>query len=215
MPRQDYEKFIRLADTELGNQFYITTINNDAHHSTPWLKVKKKNTLFVMDPKTASLDRGGIFVDVFPFDEISEKSKTESYRLMVYSIISACINWRKNRTDATWKIKLLSKLLTPVPISVLSKFMNKCVIGHGNMMICYGGAYPLQRKKYKITDILPTTNIMFEGKAYPAPQHFDAVLQQLYGEDYMLLPPVEKRKTHLPQLISFDVENDQLSEWMQ
>ena len=51
------------------------------------------------------------------------------------------------------------------------------------------------------------TIIKFENKLYNCPNDSDAVLKNVYG-DYMKLPPVEKRITHLPKKILFDMKGN-------
>ena len=53
----------------------------------------------------------------------------------------------------------------------------------------------------------PLKKIKFEGKNYYAPNNHQAVLKLLYGNDYMQLPPVEKRRTHKPIKIEFEKED--------
>ena len=47
--------------------------------------------------------------------------------------------------------------------------------------------YRVSRREY---DILPLTNIPFEGHEFPAPKNADAYLTKLYGE-YMTIPEVQ------------------------
>ena len=53
-------------------------------------------------------------------------------------------------------------------------------------------------------DIFPLKEINFCGKKFYAPNNYKDVLIQLYGNDYMKLPPIEKRVTHNPIKIVFE-----------
>ena len=50
----------------------------------------------------------------------------------------------------------------------------------------------------------PAGELMFCGKMYSVPHDYDGVLRSIYGDDYMQLPPIEKRVTHNPVRLSFD-----------
>ena len=61
----------------------------------------------------------------------------------------------------------------------------------------------------KLEELLPTKEIEFEGHMVMGPNKPEAYLTNLYGKDYMTLPPVEDRKTHAPFVLKFGDEQDQ------
>ena len=50
----------------------------------------------------------------------------------------------------------------------------------------------------------PPIKVKFEEKYYAAPHNYEYVLKRIYGENYMQMPPIEKRVTHNPVKLSFD-----------
>ena len=72
-------------------------------------------------------------------------------------------------------------------------------------VIDYSTLYPhVMDKKW----IYPTKEIMFENKLYSCPNDTDLFLKNIYG-DYMKLPPKDKRVTHLPKKILFDIRDEE------
>lgn len=58
----------------------------------------------------------------------------------------------------------------------------------------------VSRHIFKYEDILPLTEIMFEGETFKAPHHPEDFLAEIYG-NYMKLPPEEERKPHYSSVI--------------
>ena len=55
---------------------------------------------------------------------------------------------------------------------------------------------------YRCEWFLPSVDIEFDGMALRGPRDADAVLRTYYG-NYMELPPMEDRYTHLPLVLDF------------
>jgi len=45
--------------------------------------------------------------------------------------------------------------------------------------------------------------VLFEGRSYVCPNEARLYLSRMYGDDYMEIPPVKKRKTHYPFYVVF------------
>ena len=70
MPREDYEKFLKIAKTELDKKYYLHDISIDKNYWQPFIKIRKNNTLFDEKMIDNIETHKGIFVDVFPFDNL-------------------------------------------------------------------------------------------------------------------------------------------------
>lgn len=210
MPREDYNKFISLAEKELKNKYFIHYIGNDKNFYLNFLKIKKKNTLF--DEKLIEkIDtKKNIFIDIFPYDEV-ENPHAKSFIIKNYIY--------KNLTPlALYKTKILEKnklrrpwlrfLVLPFTYQSILKFQRKIEISENKKENCqfvtsYTGSYNFQKETLPKEKIYPLKEAEFEGKKYYIPNDYDYYLTNIYG-DYMKLPPKEKRIAHLPNKIIFD-----------
>lgn len=69
MPRNDYEKFIDVCKNELSDDFYLHSIETDKTYWLPFIKIRKKYTIFE-EKNIAGLGcKTGIYVDIFPLDD--------------------------------------------------------------------------------------------------------------------------------------------------
>ena len=70
MKRDDYEKFMREAPSIISKGFFIQCIKTEPNTPFYFIKVRKDNTLFVQQEFKDIQMHHGIFVDIFPFDNI-------------------------------------------------------------------------------------------------------------------------------------------------
>ena len=206
MPRADYEKFLQIAKYELDPKFFLQTIDSDKRWKRYYSKLRMNNTLFV-EQKDCHMDwHHGIFVDIFPFDmgkrniPILNKIKAVFVRIVNNHIIITNGELPGNRLHY-----VLSKVLSDDFFLKLRESWSK---GKGDCYISYGGLYGIDKEIIEINKCDPPTKVKFEGKEYFAPRDYDYYLRNIYGDTYMELPPVEKRVTHNPVRVSFDVSGE-------
>ena len=114
MPREDYEKFIKMAKEELNDNFYIDNKDTNDEYYLNFTKLRKKNTIFEQDFQVNYDGPKGIWIDIFPIDESKKENsiKLQIQQKLNYIIYSIChyksgfffikkiINNKKNN----WKI---------------------------------------------------------------------------------------------------------------
>lgn len=77
MTRDNYERFIQIAQSELGNKYFLQTPDTDPHVPFFFAKVRKNNTVF-SESQFMKIDmHQGIFVDIFPFDKLPRSKRKE------------------------------------------------------------------------------------------------------------------------------------------
>lgn len=205
MPRDDYEKFIRIAKTEYAEEF-ITEAPGDENYIYPFVKIGMKDTVLIEGDMIKNYGVRQLYLDIFPVDgypdDLSEKGKK--------------IYYDKIRDI----LKKHGKAIAPVRPSTLSWWRKPFVV----VKFFWYGYYRLQgphkyvkhflelTQKYKFEDcdkvawnwvywgrtwiakdkFLDRTLYDFEGHKFWSVRDYDDWLTRCYG-DYMTPPPPEKR----------------------
>ena len=77
MPRADYERFARIAQEEMGQDYFLQTPQTDPHVPFFFMKVRMNGTEFNEGTFRKLNIHQGIYVDIFPFDRMPENKKIE------------------------------------------------------------------------------------------------------------------------------------------
>lgn len=220
MPRKDYEQFLRIAAEELPDCYYIQHFSTEAASPFYFTKVRKKNTLFVEYYLKDSPIRQGIFVDIFPFDNVPEGQLRKKlhfrfcrtvYQLyLCKSLTTVCssrIQQKNNRKSAVRKV--IHFLLRPVPKKWLFQLLDSSVQKYNGRQAIEISHIVRRRLRVKLEDLHPVCFLPFGDYEMPVPRDYDAYLRAQFGS-YEELPPEDKRYGHLPYLVEFESQGDYL-----
>lgn len=200
--RPEYEKFRKVVKKELDrSRFYFQDERATKGYRWSYGKIRRKGTTFLREHQEHMPYAQGIFIDLFPFDGISDNyymRAAENFEAFVmrkifYSKVGQYAE--KNKIKRT-----VYKVLAKIPENKAKKYyhgMIKRAAGHKDSMLVrtfgekdFGCAYGYMRSWFENSG-----EIEFEGKIFPSVADYKSYLTMFYG-DYMKLPPVEKRKTH-------------------
>ncbi len=207
MPRDDYNKFLKIAQDLLGENYFMQTYKTD-DYPLLFTKIRKNNT-FMEDKKYKNLNMNrGICIDIFPLDNLPKnKLKLFFYtkRIFFWYILSVVVDKRiilshhKNKNLLKNFIRFFMKLFLLNNDRVYSRY-DKIMQKYNNKDCCSflslseGCSFHRKKKSFPskkwIEDIV---EIDFEENKFYAPVGYDDYLTYLYG-DYMQLPPKEKRR---------------------
>lgn len=209
MMREDYELFIKKASVLLADNFVLQHYLIDPGTPTYQAKVRKNGTKFVEDYLKDIPVNQGIFVDIFPYDVVTEDSrKRAAYekkaRFCRRLFVSKTVNVstvEKNKTKKTL-FNVMRKLIkiTLLPISK-QKLYDMCdaqmrLYENEKSTLLECCANVPQSKD----DFYPLMTLDFDGFSMPVPNNWDSILKKEYG-NYMQLPPKEKQYTHAPSIL--------------
>ncbi len=203
MPREDYEKFVKLAPTELGSEFYFEGINANKHYWLMFSKVCRKNTLF---DEAASHESGrsfGIFVDIFVLDTTKGISKSVKWRKwFVRKCVVMMATKEVHKQKSSFK-KAISKILPLKLVNKIAAGAMKGICKKGEYYTNFASQYSVAKQTIPKKHYGEGKRVSFEDRQYCAPCEPEAVLASIFGAKYMELPPVEKRRTHYPVKVVF------------
>ena len=218
LPREDYNQLIQiLLETNKNGVYILQNEKNEKKYYLPYAKLRKKGTIFKEEAAPDVYKEEGIFLDIFPLDRIKNPN-SKTTKLCVRSIkainhilcFRMCRNYYKNKLKKNQY--LLISLLTPLfllfPNKTLLKWEHALMKkdNHKNCRYVFnlrGGSRLKEEDIIKADVYFPAREEWFEGRKYLVPGKIQEYLELLYKEDYMQLPPKEKRISHSPLELRF------------
>ena len=213
MPRSDYDKFLKIAKDELDSKYFVDSMENNKNYLLPFAKIMKKNTLFIESVRNNVDGNNGIFIDIFPFENVKKGGLGYKIRFAIsYALVDTLFYKSKLRKLKNTMFKPLTVIFSFLTKKRLKKILHfvvtKCKDDNSKYISVIGTGYGYRKELMKREDILPTKEVLFENRKVSGMANPNAYLKSLYG-DYMKLPPKEKRINHMPEKIIFDVANEE------
>lgn len=218
MFREDYEKFEKVFDRELGDKYDLMTPLREKGFASTVIKVEKKGTKFVPECSKKMKCKQGIFIDIFIYDKVSSDQKLYQKQAKKTRFLARLI-FLAGSPDPEIPLKGITKvaaeiicksvhyLLKIVPgihVFLYKKFEKYSTMANGeetDIYVMFQDNEP-DKSIAKKSDILPCKQIAFDGVQMSIPQNYDDVLRKRYGE-YMTLPPVAERVNHAAYILDF------------
>lgn len=211
MLREDYERFIRIAERELDSlTYFMQSHETEPRYTNFHLKIRREHTIF---PQSYAYEfkHRGIQLDIFPFDYISDYTTLSEIDLRIARVLrrlsdARCSNRRPQNAVKQMMvsaIKLLPERIYRKNFEMFCAKKNKRKTGH---LTCY--SYRMARGKDMVFPkeaICPSKPIKFEDREYMIMNDPDCYLRIMYG-DYMKLPPEDQRESHVNGEIVFDMQ---------
>ncbi len=222
--RKDYETFIRVCEKDLDNKYFLQTYDTDKNYFRQFARIRKNNTLFLQEKFSECEVHNGIFIDIFPLDNILPDTFIGEVQRRTLRVMRTISNIRIKKVCLITKspLKRALKLLLHyvmkiIPISWTDRFETKVCCMFENRETRYishlvTGAPKNVYMKYMMEKetFYETIDGEFEGNIFPIPKNYDAVLTRLFG-NYMKPPPEDEQKPHHGIIeISFDTKSDKM-----
>ncbi|PKL26249.1 MAG: hypothetical protein CVV46_15245 [Spirochaetae bacterium HGW-Spirochaetae-2] len=204
VPRPEYQRLLELLPNGILPEGYgYETLDNDAHF-LPFLKLYYQNSLVIEKRYDSEHNNTKIWLDVFPMDGLPSSSfgisvtyfLAKQMRNFLYTAIvdPACLDGLER--IGTILLKPIAKF---IGVRRIARWIDRFAMIHdfsaahivGNVVWGDGSGEAIEKEAY-----LPKVDLKFEDGYFNGPACYTAHLENLYG-DYMTLPPVEKRNSHL------------------
>jgi lipopolysaccharide cholinephosphotransferase len=209
MLREDYIKFRDVCETELdADKYFFQDHTTDKDYRWGYARIRRKNTKFIRKGQEHLKMRTGIFLDIFPSDNIPDFYPSRLlhcffcfvFRKILYSEVGKITE--KNKLK-----KILYKILNVIPLDTIFRVFEKSANKHNAKVTKFNRTYAfppragiwLGTPRVWDTDV---TDIWFEGHLFSTTLYYERYLEWRFG-DYMRFPPPEKRHWHPAALIEF------------
>ncbi|MGN0343229.1 MAG: phosphorylcholine transferase LicD [Roseburia sp.] len=211
MLREDYDKFMEIAPKELGDRFFLQNLETDPCYHLAFAKVRMNGTRFVEGQISDSDMHLGIYMDIFPFDQLLEGAAgvKQVRKVNFWRFLSVAKRVKQPQIvgngfifscgRAAWRILYYGMKIFHVSPKYLDRKLDQASrMGNGSdsryvTLMC---SMPMESRMTR-ADMFPLQEMPFEDLMVKVPANYDEHLTHMYG-DYMQLPPKEKRVNHMP-----------------
>lgn len=208
MKRAEYEKFIMACETDLDKEkFFLQTGETEKYYGFSFAKIQLKGTEILEDFSKNVNIKHGIFVDVFPYDNLPDNKVERSIFLTVNHLLKNLL-WIKCGYGADSQKRKLSYLLLKLigsafSIEKLKQFRNTYIGKFNSVQTkeCFTSDYPRNHLDNRL--FLNKKKYTFEGEKFWGFEDSDSFLKTLYGSTYMELPLEKDRIQHSKYRIDF------------
>ena len=217
MSRENYNRFIHVCATDLGEEFQLLNWNTDKTYGDGFTKILLKGTVVIEKGKENTKFPKGIFVDIFPFDSIPDsilKRKLQKWITYIsIRLLQAKDGSKREKNEMVKRvifkiISYISRLLShDILVFVCEKYMMKYQDSQTKYFTSIAGFYGYDKEIVPSDFFERYVELPFEDTSFKAIKAYDAYLRQVFG-DYMQLPPEDERCSHGLSYVDFGKYNN-------
>ncbi len=208
MPRADYDRLAEIWEREASPRFFYQSPDTDPNYFLTYAKIRLNGTEVFEERFEQSKFHKGIFMDIFPLDFCPAPGPVCHFLFNVLAVMNyrGQIDSGENYTpyrELSGKIGYaVLRIYSPERLWALRQRLLRLSrsLSRGKNLASYSGAYGYYKEVYPADWFGEGITTCFENKVYRAPVQYDLQLRQLYGEDYMIIPPPDKQKTHISRI---------------
>lgn len=193
MLREDYERFLREADSILDREGFYLQKEFSEHWPMFFSKLRLNGTTCLekyhpKDPMTHQ----GVYIDIFPCDNAAKSGIGRKLQFYASKVVIAKSLWKRGYDTDSKKKKLFMGVCRMLPTAPFLRITRGGRKNSETVHSFLGGASGYAKNVYPRRYFEKQTTARFEDGTYPIPKEYDELLKVLYG-DYMQLPPPEAR----------------------
>ena len=198
LKRDEYDKLYQAVLRDNDPIYKVASWENDSRYPYPFYRVYDARTVYENNYIENDIDLG-ICVDVFPFDYYADVNK-EMVKLDTYRRLSVYTLYGIHSKNAGLKNIVRYLLVLVFRLTRVKTWNKKMTLlsmqANDNDSIDYLMENKRTSTKFEKTLLDKVMDSPFEDRTYKIPEAFHQILSAIYGDDFMEIPPVEKRVKH-------------------
>ena len=208
MLRKDFETFLEVAKEELPSEYYLQYGVCEKDMFSPLLRIRDGRTTGITNADRKSKANQGIFIEIYPFDNVPNNKMMRKIQLLGSKIMSNVLHARFYDLELSRISFIANKLFCKKTNQEVFAIWNRLSQRYNKKKTEYVDTvmlpiYALQGIHYFNAEGCKTRKACFEYLSVEVAVENDKFLRQQYG-DYMQLPPLEERGTHHDTVVFYD-----------
>ncbi len=213
MLRDDYEKFLKIAEKELPEEYFLQKEFSE-HWPCFFSKIRKNNTACIEKtiPKDP-LQHQGIYIDIFPCDRLSNCGLMRRVQFIASKIVIAKALYQRGYLTNSRCKKIVMRICSVLP-SKPFLYLTKLPQKKNSRMVhaFFSGSVKYREGIYPAEWFEERKLMAFEDAEFFVSSSVEQMLTCLYG-DYMTLPPEAERVCMHVMKIDLEHSYEQYIEW--
>lgn len=201
MPRDDYERFLRVAPNVIGKDFEVQHWTLTPRYWSAFAKVRLlDNSLFYQRSIAHLTENNGPYIDVFPLDAVPSNHSSAQYlqkRLMTKYRKSLSYKRGETRPRTRWT-KLIRLYSYFVSIPHLYRKIDETYLmlsrPEHRYWVNLASYYSAAKETFPKEMYGEPRYVRFEDGEFPVPACAEEILASIYGADYGRMPDIEHRR---------------------
>lgn len=202
MLRDDYEHFRAACETELDKErFYFQDHTVTPGYRWGYGKLRRVGTEFVRHGQEHMPYEQGIFIDIFPWDNVPDGKIHRRFHDLQCTVIRKVLWSEAGRvSEKAFLLRTIYRMLAKIPLSLvfaryerlMRKYNAKQTQRVRVLMFPVVNKKRIGRSRHYLEHLSEYT---FEGERFTGVFDYEEYLNRRYG-DWKTLPPESERKTH-------------------
>ncbi len=188
MDRKDYKRFCKLFSDNPPKGLVIQTHKTDHNYINGYAKVRDLNTETKEDRINIDYKYKGLFVDIFPYEDVNPALLRISH-IFFHRSLFWLVSKRGGRIGVVSTVLNFLYIVSQI-FDCLCRFLSKFL--PSTYSYSYGCNIYAFKGQLKREYFAPFRLMEFEGRLLPVPNQVEKFLESLFG-DYMVLPPEDQR----------------------
>lgn len=225
MPRKDYETFLRIAQKECGDDYFVQSVDTDPGYHLFFAKLRMSDTKFVENTLQKGDGYTGFYIDIIPLDAVPDDDDAMRRQMRKTEVLVRMLSANRVREPQIGERGAVQDFAAKLVWYLLhygmklfhvtgKRVWNKCQkafqMYEGTNTKRATSFFPEAEKWMIYADEMENlVDMPYEDITVKVPSGYDAILTRNYG-DYMQLPPEEKRVNHMPVVLKFPGEEERV-----
>lgn len=218
--REEYERFLKVFEERYSDIYYVNSPGKQSRTRARFTKILKKGTIFRDMISLPEDELNGVFVDVFPLDNVPDNSLIRAIKGTRCDLLAYISSQVFNRENMTPELKIAftrtgkANYYIRMAVGLVFGFHNsswwferydkavRCKDNTTEYCTIASGRKHYFGEILRRDMILPARYVPFGELTAPVFRDVEGYLSQLYG-DYKKIPPAEKREKHYVKELKF------------